>query len=65
MSTRHWHSGFNETHAGKLYVLVELLAKLRQHTSEKVVLVSNYTQTLDILEVMCDEHSYKYYRLDG
>ncbi|CAO3659842.1 unnamed protein product [Umbelopsis ramanniana] len=55
----------NHKDSGKLYVLVELLAKLRQHTSEKVVLVSNYTQTLDILEVMCDEHNYKYYRLDG
>ncbi|KAI9283803.1 P-loop containing nucleoside triphosphate hydrolase protein [Umbelopsis sp. AD052] len=55
----------NHKDSGKLYILVELLAKLRQHTSEKVVLVSNYTQTLDILEVMCDEHNYKYYRLDG
>jgi SNF2 family DNA or RNA helicase len=50
---------------GKLYVLVELLSKLRQRTSEKVVLVSNYTQTLDILEVMCDANNYLFYRLDG
>ncbi|KAH8548688.1 fibrinogen silencer-binding protein [Umbelopsis sp. PMI_123] len=55
----------NHKDSGKLYVLVELLSKLRQHTSEKVVLVSNYTQTLDILEVMCDAHNYMYYRLDG
>jgi SNF2 family DNA or RNA helicase len=55
----------NHKDSGKLYVLVELLSKIRQHTKEKVVVVSNYTQTLDILEVMCDANDYLYYRLDG
>ncbi|KAG2177342.1 hypothetical protein INT43_007999 [Umbelopsis isabellina] len=55
----------NHKDSGKLNVLVELLSNIRQHTKEKVVVVSNYTQTLDILEVMCDANNYLYYRLDG
>lgn len=55
----------NHKDSGKLNVLVELLSNIRQHTKEKVVVVSNYTQTLDILEVMCDANDYSYYRLDG
>ncbi|KAJ2961306.1 hypothetical protein NQZ79_g3364 [Umbelopsis isabellina] len=55
----------NHKDSGKLNVLVELLSNIRQLTNEKVVVVSNYTQTLDILEVMCDASNYLYYRLDG
>lgn len=46
-------------------VLDRILTELRASTKEKVVLVSNYTQTLDILEGMCDQHGYSFFRLDG
>ena len=36
-----------------------------QNTSEKCVLVSHYTSTLNILEAYCRKSSYSFYRLDG
>ena len=36
-----------------------------QNTSEKCVLVSHYTSTLNILEAYCRKSTYSYYRLDG
>lgn len=36
-----------------------------QNTSEKCVLVSHYTSTLNILEAYCRKSSYSHYRLDG
>ncbi|RLW13469.1 hypothetical protein DV515_00000405, partial [Chloebia gouldiae] len=44
---------FCETDSGKLQVLV------------KVVLVSNYTQTLNVLQDVCKHYGYSYTRLDG
>ncbi|RUP49491.1 P-loop containing nucleoside triphosphate hydrolase protein [Jimgerdemannia flammicorona] len=51
--------------SGKLMILDRILAELRSSTKEKVVLVSNYTQTLDVLERMCKQYSYGFFRLDG
>lgn len=51
--------------SGKLQVLDELLHQIHSTTEEKVVLVSNYTSTLDILGNLLDSMSYKYIRLDG
>ncbi|NWQ69161.1 RA54B protein, partial [Neopipo cinnamomea] len=59
---------FSETDSGKLQVLVKLLAAIRElNSSERqvVVLVSNYTQTLNILQEMCKHYGYSYTRLDG
>lgn len=39
--------------AGKVVVLDMLLAVVKATTSDKVVLVSNYTQTLDMFEKLC------------
>ncbi len=39
--------------AGKFQVLDFILAMVRSMTSDKVVLVSNYTQTLDLFENLC------------
>lgn len=36
-----------------------------QNTSEKCVLVSHYTSTLNILEAFCRKMTYSYFRLDG
>ncbi|XP_045905125.1 DNA repair and recombination protein RAD54-like isoform X1 [Micropterus dolomieu] len=51
--------------SGKMLVLDYILAMTRTTTSDKVVLVSNYTQTLDLFEKLCRSRSYLYVRLDG
>ncbi|XP_077391460.1 DNA repair and recombination protein RAD54-like [Festucalex cinctus] len=51
--------------SGKMLVLDLILAVTRSSTSDKVVLVSNYTQTLDIFEKLCHARRYSYVRLDG
>ncbi|XP_063483704.1 DNA repair and recombination protein RAD54-like isoform X10 [Symphalangus syndactylus] len=61
---------------GKMLVLDYILAVTRSRSSDKVVLVSNYTQTLDLFEKLCRARSfifldlespfrYLYVRLDG
>uniref|UniRef100_A0A8B9H0Q5 Fibrinogen silencer binding protein n=1 Tax=Astyanax mexicanus TaxID=7994 RepID=A0A8B9H0Q5_ASTMX len=52
--------------SGKLLVLTDLL-KAIQHVNrtDKVVLVSNYTQTLDLLQDLCTHLGYTWCRLDG
>ncbi|KAJ8290984.1 hypothetical protein GJAV_G00019950 [Gymnothorax javanicus] len=58
--------GFNMADSGKLQVLADLLAAIRQLSpSDRVVLVSNYTQTLDLLQDMCSHLGYNCCRLDG
>ncbi|KAI9145365.1 P-loop containing nucleoside triphosphate hydrolase protein, partial [Paraphysoderma sedebokerense] len=51
--------------SGKLDALYRLTQTVLTTTSEKIVLVSNYTQTLDILEEMCEILKASYFRLDG
>lgn len=51
--------------SGKLRVVDHLLALIKTTTDDKVVLVSNYTQTLDLFEKLCRHRSYRYVRLDG
>ncbi|XP_035271452.1 DNA repair and recombination protein RAD54-like [Anguilla anguilla] len=51
--------------SGKMLVLDYILAMTRSTTSDKVVLVSNYTQTLDLFEKLCRSRRYLYVRLDG
>ncbi|XP_058820119.1 DNA repair and recombination protein RAD54-like [Topomyia yanbarensis] len=50
---------------GKLMLLDCMLASLKMNTSDKIVLVSNYTQTLDLFEKLCRKRGYAYVRLDG
>ncbi|XP_060068607.1 DNA repair and recombination protein RAD54B-like [Ylistrum balloti] len=55
-----------ERFSGKLQVLAGLLADLhKQCPTEKVVLVSNHTKTLDVLQKFCDQKRYGFLRLDG
>ncbi|XP_036914635.1 DNA repair and recombination protein RAD54B [Sturnira hondurensis] len=57
---------FTEEESGKLQVLTKLLAVIHELCpTEKVVLVSNYTKTLNILQEVCRRHGYAYTRLDG
>ncbi|KAL8541379.1 hypothetical protein ACS0TY_002583 [Phlomoides rotata] len=51
--------------SGKMHVLARLLGQLRQRTDDRIVLVSNYTQTLDLFSQICRERRYPFLRLDG
>lgn len=51
--------------SGKMQVLARLLHQLRQRTNDRIVLVSNYTQTLDLFAQLCRERKYPHLRLDG
>jgi DNA repair and recombination protein RAD54B len=54
------------TLSGKMGVLLDLLAQVRaQSPRDRVVLVSNYTQTLDLLSLVCGARHYPFVRLDG
>ncbi|XP_072505400.1 DNA repair and recombination protein RAD54-like [Notamacropus eugenii] len=51
--------------SGKMLVLDYILAVTKRTSNDKVVLVSNYTQTLDLFEKLCRLRRYLYVRLDG
>ncbi|XP_029308244.1 DNA repair and recombination protein RAD54B [Cottoperca gobio] len=58
--------GFNTADSGKLLVLSDLLSAIRQlNPSDRVVVVSNYTKTLDLLQDLCVHVGYTFCRLDG
>ncbi|KAH9519785.1 DNA repair and recombination protein rad54b [Bulinus truncatus] len=60
------YKSFSCIDSGKMVVLSGLLAAIWRHScTEKVVLVSNHTKTLDFLQIFCDAYGYKYLRLDG
>ena len=50
--------------SGKIHFLQIFMKQLRKST-DRVVLVSNYTQTLDLLENLCTMNKYPFLRLDG
>ncbi|KAF7457662.1 SWI2/SNF2-containing protein RAD54 [Cryptosporidium felis] len=60
-------SGFSSkpSLSGKLYLLYKLLFHIRSNTKDRVVLVSNYTQTLDVFESLCRDLQVPCVRLDG
>ena len=53
-----------QTVSGKITVLLELLKEIHQ-IGEKVVIVSNYTKTLDIIQSHLQKLNFEYLRLDG
>ena len=52
-------------YSGKMQVLDRMLARIRRDTNDKIVLISNYTQTLDVFERLCRSRTYGCLRLDG
>ena len=54
-----------EFHSGKFAVLARLLSILRKETKDRIVIISNYTQTLDLVELLCRQNNYPSVRLDG
>lgn len=52
-------------YSGKMAVLDRMLARIRADTNDKIVLISNYTSTLDLFERMCRSRAYPCLRLDG
>ncbi|EPQ32395.1 uncharacterized protein PFL1_00591 [Pseudozyma flocculosa PF-1] len=51
--------------SGKMMVLQRFLETIRATTNDKIVLISNYTQTLDVFERMCRANRWGNFRLDG
>lgn len=51
--------------SGKFSILERFLHQIHTETDDKIVLVSNYTQTLDLIERMCRNKKYGCLRLDG
>lgn len=52
-------------YSGKMLVLDRMLASIRAATNDKIVLISNYTQTLDVFAALCRTRGYGCLRLDG
>ena len=52
-------------YSGKLLVLERFLDSIKRTTNDKIVLISNYTQTLDLFERMCHINRWGSFRLDG
>ncbi|CUS11245.1 unnamed protein product [Tuber aestivum] len=52
-------------YSGKMMVLDRMLARIQRETKDKIVLISNYTQTLDVFEKLCRSRGYGALRLDG
>lgn len=50
--------------SGKFDTLIKILEVIK-HNEEKVVIVSHFTQTLDLIEQFCKVKNYKISRLDG
>lgn len=55
----------NNAASTKIRALDQLLHTIRTTTTEKIVLVSNYTSTLDLLATLLTSLSYPFLRLDG
>ncbi|CAH02722.1 DNA-dependent ATPase RAD54 [Kluyveromyces lactis] len=51
--------------SSKFSVLARFLYKIKTESNDKIVLISNYTQTLDLIEKMCFSNHYGVLRLDG
>ncbi|EGZ16079.1 hypothetical protein PHYSODRAFT_560615 [Phytophthora sojae] len=51
--------------SGKMLLLDRLMFAMRKTTTDRIVIVSNYTQTLDVVSTLCQERHLPFVRLDG
>lgn len=56
---------YHNAYAAKIRLLDELLQQIKNHTDDKVVLVSNYTSTLDLIQNVISNSGMQFRRLDG
>ena len=59
------HRSLSNQASTKLRTLDQLLYAIHRNTTEKVVLVSNYTSTLDLLAGLLGSNNFPFLRLDG
>lgn len=52
-------------YSSKILVLFRLLHHIRKNSRDRIVIISNYTQTLDVFERLCKQCNYPQVRLDG
>ncbi|KAI9722848.1 MAG: DNA-dependent ATPase protein rad54 [Chrysothrix sp. TS-e1954] len=52
-------------YSGKMTVLDRMLSEIHASTTDKIVLISNYTSTLDVFAKLCATRGYHHLRLDG
>ena len=52
-------------YSGKMYVLERLLMQVRASSTDRMVIVSNFTSALDVIATMCTLRKWDYLRLDG
>ncbi|BGP40059.1 DNA-dependent ATPase protein rad54 [Rhodotorula kratochvilovae] len=57
--------GLDPVLSGKMAVLDRFLTKMRAETNDKIVLISNFTTTLDLFQKLCDNKRFGWLRLDG
>jgi DNA repair and recombination RAD54-like protein len=57
--------GMNPHYSGKMSCVHRLLTYLKAHTKDRVVIVSNYTSTLNLFTKMCEVNRWGCIRLDG
>jgi DNA repair and recombination protein RAD54 and RAD54-like protein len=61
-----WSSrDFKPDFGSKILVLDMMLAQMKMTSNDRMVLISNYTQTMDLFEKMCRKRNYSFVRLDG
>jgi len=51
--------------SGKLALLDNMISMIRHTSDDKIVLISNYTKTLELFELLCRVRHYQCVRLDG
>ncbi|RLN60208.1 hypothetical protein BBJ28_00003717 [Nothophytophthora sp. Chile5] len=51
--------------SGKMLLLDCLMLSMRKTTTDRIVIVSNYTQTLDVVSSLCRQRHLPFVRLDG
>lgn len=51
--------------SGKMLLLDRLMQSMKSTTTDRIVIVSNYTQTLDVVSDLCRERHLPFVRLDG